>query len=105
MIFFLKILLFAFAGFVLHYWWQSGEFKARALAYVRQYCAEMNLQLLDDSMVIKGYRPCRDINGGWFIRRIYQFEFSSTGHQRYGGFIILNGARMASIEVEAYQVS
>ncbi len=104
MSFLFNILLMALAGFVLHYWWQSGEFKSRALTLALQHCQQLNLQLLDQSMVIRGYRPTRREDGRWLFRRTYQFEFTSTGQQRYRGYLILLGYRLVSIELEAYQI-
>ncbi len=91
-------------GFMLHYWWQSGEFKNRALDLATQHCQQLGLQLLDQSMVIRGYWPVRRVSGRWLIRRTYQFEFTSTGHQRYRGNLVLMGFIPDSIELEAYQI-
>ncbi len=104
MSFLFNIILMAIGGFVLHYWWQSGEYKNRALALALQHCRQLNLQLLDQSMVIRGYWPKRFEDGKWRIRRSYQFEFTSTGHQRYRGNLILFGSRLDSVELEAYQL-
>lgn len=99
-----NILLLAVAGFILHYWWQSGEFKNHALHLAMQHCRQLGLQLLDQSMVIRGYWPVRQSDGSWRIRRTYQFEFTSTGHQRYRGSLVLTGFRLESMELEAYQL-
>lgn len=99
-----NIFLLAFVGFILHYWWQSGEFKNRALTLALQHCQQLNLQLLDQSMVIRGYWPIRRKDGRWLIRRRYQFEFTSTGHQRYRGNLVLMGFKLDSMELEAYQL-
>lgn len=102
--FLLNILLLALIVFVLQYWWQSGEFKGRALKLAAQYCQQHELQLLDQSMVIKGYWPCRNSRKVWVMRRIYDFEFTSTGHRRYRGRLTLMGLQLAGIELEAYQL-
>ena len=104
MSFLVNIILMALGGFVLHYWWQSGEYKSRALSLALQHCQQFELQLLDHSMVIRGYWPVRTDNGDWKIRRTYQFEFTSTGHQRYRGELVLVGFRLDSIQLEAYQL-
>jgi len=53
-------------------------------------------------MVITGYWPTRDANGDIVIRRTYQFEFTSTGERRNQGIIVLFGAQIKSIDLEAY---
>ncbi len=97
-------MLLAVLGFVLHYWWQSGEYKGRALQLANQHCQQLGLQLLDQSMVIKGYWPMRLQSGSWFIRRRYNFEFTSTGQQRYIGRLVMLGLKLEAIELEAYQL-
>ena len=104
MSFLFNILLIVLAGFVLHYWWQSGEYKNRALEIALRHCQKLNLQLLDQSMVIRGYWPVKNEDRRWQLRRTYQFEFTSTGQQRYRGILVLMDFRLESIDLEAYQL-
>ena len=104
MTFFTKLVLFALGGFVIQYWWQSGEYKGRALKLALDYCQQHDLQLLDQSMVIKGYWPKKSKRGIWIIRRTYNFEFTSTGQQRYQGILVLEGLALDTIELETYQL-
>jgi hypothetical protein len=67
-----------------------------------RHCQQLNLQLLDYSMVIIGYRPVRNTHGNFVIQRTYQFEFTSTGTRRHQGLIVLLGSQVKSIELEAY---
>ncbi|MDH5356154.1 MAG: DUF3301 domain-containing protein [Gammaproteobacteria bacterium] len=99
-----NIILLSLIAFVLQYWWQSGEYKGRALKLAAQYCQRNDLQLLDQSMVIKGYWPRRNERAVWVIRRTYDFEFTSTGQQRYRGKLTLMGYQFDKIELEAYQL-
>ena len=89
-------------GLLFYYWWQSGKFKGRARELASRYCQQLNLQLLDYSMVITGYWPVRDASGNIVIRRTYQFEFTSTGERRHQGIIVLLGQHIKSIDLEAY---
>lgn len=86
------------------YWWHSGDFKALALSFATQHCEQFGLQLLDQSMVIKGLWIERNVRGALSIRRCYQFEFSSTGEQRYKGLLIIIGTKLKSISTETYQL-
>jgi hypothetical protein len=92
------------AGLVLLYWWHSGVYKGRALELAERYCREHDLQLLDQSMVIRGLWPIRRADGRLGLRRNYQFEFTSTGDQRYRGTLVLHGLRLQSLELEAYKL-
>ena len=86
------------------YWWQSGLFKGRARQLATEQCRQLDLQLLDQSMVITGFWPMRSSNGTLAFRRTYQFEFSSTGDRRYRGELILQGMALKSINLEPYKL-
>ena len=89
-------------GLAFHYLWRSGKFKGRAREIASRHCRELNLQLLDQSMVIMGYWPARNSKASFVMRRSYQFEFTSTGARRYQGKIMLLGLQLSNIELEAY---
>ena len=93
------------AGLVLDYFWRAGEFKNRALKLAGDACRQYNLQLLDQTVVIRGYWPTRRISGNWAMRRSYEFEFTSTGSERYRGRLVLVGMELADIEFQAYHLS
>jgi len=92
------------AGILLVYFWHSGRFTGRARALAIDYCQQFGLQLLDHSVVIKGVWPERTEAGNLTLRRRYQFEFSSTGSQRYRGVLVLLGMNLKSIELETYEL-
>ena len=92
------------AGILLVYFWHSGRFTGRARELAIDYCQQFDLQLLDHSIVIKGVWPERTEAGNLTLRRRYQFEFSSTGTQRYQGVLVLLGMNLKSIELEAYEL-
>jgi hypothetical protein len=92
------------AGIALVYWWNSGSFKGRARDLAISHCRQLDLQLLDQSMVIHGIWPVKSINHGFCFRRNYQFEFTSTGEQRYQGLLVLEGLTLKSIDLEAYKI-
>jgi hypothetical protein len=99
-----NLLWFLVAGVILVYWWHSGSFKGRARELAIAHCQQFDLQLLDQSMVIRGIRPVRSGNNGLSLRRSYQFEFTSTGEQRYQGVLVLEGMKLKSIDLEAYKI-
>ncbi len=37
------------------------------------------------------------------LRRVFLFEFSSTGNERYNGMCIMLGRRVESIQMEPYR--
>lgn len=87
---------------LISFWWQSDKIKSTALNFVIQYCKQKNLQLLDQTMVLKGVWAVRGEEGGLIIRRRYAFEFTSTGEERYQGLIEIVGPKMTRIELQPH---
>ncbi len=84
------------------FWWQSDKVKSLALGYVYRYCQDQKLQLLDQTMVLKGVWPVRDMNGSLSLRRRYNFEFTSTGEARSKGAVELIGSKLKTLQLEAH---
>ena len=87
---------------LINHWWRSRDAEAFALQYAARRCKELNLQLLDQSMVLKQSRLRRGDSSVLQWYRRYDFEFSSTGHERYPGTVELAGNRLLGIEMSAY---
>lgn len=87
---------------VISFWWRSDKIKHDALAHVSRYCKKQNLQLLDQTLVLKGVKLGRNENGSLIFRRKYSFEFTSTGEVRYQGQVVLYGASLHRMDLEAY---
>lgn len=86
-------------------WWQNLKKRELALMQVRRYCKQQGLQLLDESIALKRARFRRDTQSGQLqLERCYFFEFTSTGDERYQGWVVLHGARIHSLEVEPYRL-
>lgn len=90
---------------LVNHWWRSRDAKAFALQYAARRCAELDLQLLDQSMVLKKIRLRRGSDGFLHWYRRYDFEFSSTGTERYPGSVELAGNRLLGIELAAHITS
>jgi hypothetical protein len=100
----INLLLLILAGVIAVYWWQSGLFKGRARELATAHCRQLNLQLLDQSMVITAIWPALSHGGKIEFRRTYQFEFSSIGDNRYQGQLVMQGLRLKSIDLETYKL-
>ncbi len=100
----INLLLLILAGVIAVYWWQSGLLKGRARELATAHCRQLNLQLLDQSMVITAIWPTLSRGGKVEFRRTYQFEFSSIGDNRYQGQLVMQGLRLKSIELETYKL-
>jgi len=87
---------------LISFWWQGDTVKITAMQFLYQYCKEQNLQLLDQTIVLKGVWPQRGENGSLQLRRRYAFEFTSTGENRYKGTIELKGRRLQRLDLEPH---
>lgn len=96
------ITLLALAGLL---WWQNLKMREIALKAVKHYCQREDLQLLDQSVALKGFKFKRDTQTGrLMLKRTYRFEFTSTGDERYKGDLVMLGQRVAGITTEAHRI-
>lgn len=89
-------------GALLSYWWQSDKIKNNLMGQVLVYCRQHHVQFLDQSMVLKGLAIRRTELGLLGLLRRYQFEFTSTGEQRYRGTVEAIGRKLQGIELEPH---
>lgn len=89
---------------LISFWWQGDKVKSIAMAQVFKLCKEQNLQLLDQTMVLKGVWPVRDDEGSLRLRRRYNFEFTSTGEARSGGTVELLGMRLYKLHLDPHML-
>lgn len=84
------------------YWWVAREIKEVAYRAARAHCQRMDVAFLDDSVVLRKLRPVRGEDGRLGFLRRYSFEFTTTGAQRYGGVIVLQGRWVKLIQLDAH---
>lgn len=89
---------------VIYHWWQSQKVKEIALTYARRKCSELDLQLLDDNINLRGFWLKRDDSGKLKIWRSYNFEFSSTGEERYKGRVVMLGRTMTDLHLDPHRL-
>ncbi|HLT63311.1 MAG TPA: DUF3301 domain-containing protein [Pseudohongiella sp.] len=96
------IVLLMLGGLAINQWWLSRDAKTVALMYAAQRCQELDLQLLDQTIVLQKSRLRRSDSGWLQWRREYSFEFSSTGHERYKGRLTLAGHQLLGMEMDPH---
>ncbi|HEY8035908.1 MAG TPA: DUF3301 domain-containing protein [Methylobacter sp.] len=85
------------------YWFNGQLVKEVALKAVRMNCLNLEVQMLDEYVALNSIRLKRDQSGKMRVQRIFLFEFSSTGNERYNGVCIMLGRRVESIQMEPYR--
>ncbi len=96
------LLLFAAGAF---WWWRGYAVKEIALRGARTHCQSFEVQLLDESVVLRGLWLKRDSNGALRIRRSYTFEFTSTGDDRYHGCVVMLGTAIETVQLEPHRLN
>ncbi|WP_417227987.1 DUF3301 domain-containing protein [Amphritea sp.] len=89
---------------LLLHWWQSLKIKEVALKAASRHCEELDLQLLDQSVYLRGIWLKRNDQGKIKIWRSYLFDFTATGDDRAKGRIALLGAQVTGITLEAHRI-
>jgi hypothetical protein len=84
--------------------WENAGFRDRAIALAKQHCEHLEVQLLDDTIALLKVKFKKDQRGNLAISRLYEFEFTSTGDQRYKGELTLHGKRLMHVELEPHRV-
>ena len=90
---------------IVYWYWRAYAVKEMVLRIVRKHCQEMNVQLLDDSVVLRGLWFKRDAHDALRVRRSYEFEFTSTGDERYHGSAVVLGLRLEAIQLEPHRLN
>ncbi len=85
-------------------WWHGQGVKASALKHVKRYCDDHDIQLLDESLVLRKLWFARNNRGVINLQRTYFFEFTSTGEYRYRGTVSLLGYRLQSIDAQTHHL-
>lgn len=84
--------------------WRAQGVREIALKAARQYCQQMDVQWLDSHVALRGVWFKRGSDGRLHFWRSYDFEFSTTGDERYSGKIILLGKKIESIHLEPHRI-
>ncbi|MBK8973127.1 MAG: DUF3301 domain-containing protein [Hahellaceae bacterium] len=98
------LLVLFFLGSCLAFWWLGLQIRDKATVAVRKRCEHLDLQWLDQTIVLKRLRIRRGADGLPCLWRLYTFEFSSTGDERYQGYVSLLGKRIETIELPAHRL-
>lgn len=86
------------------YWLRARDLKQFALNAATQHCAKLDLALLDESVVLKSLKFVRNDQGRKCLARIYQFEFTVNGQERYVGEITLIRRSVLQIRLPPHRI-
>ncbi|MDQ5878897.1 MAG: hypothetical protein QG638_1631, partial [Pseudomonadota bacterium] len=88
-------------GLLAWLWHDSLKAREAGVREARAACADEDLQLLDDTVAIRSFRPARDDAGRLRLQRTYAFEYSDTGDNRRQGSVTLLGQDVVMVSLRA----
>lgn len=100
-----KVISLLVLAFVVYYWSYSQKLKQLAVQAARKRCLDVGVQFLDQTVVQTRISFAKDANKRWRTQRKYLFDFTSTGEQRYQGQVIIQGAFVVDVELQAYSIN
>lgn len=83
------------------FWWEGLKKREMAVQAARVVCQRAGVQLLDETVVLKVFKPRRDENQRLSLHREFRFEYSDNGDNRLPGLIIMLGNRVLSVDLQA----
>ncbi|NOZ52409.1 MAG: DUF3301 domain-containing protein [Gammaproteobacteria bacterium] len=86
------------------YWWDTMLCKEIARKAGKDACDRANTQFLDDTVEKKKIWVRRNHLGKLELCRLFFFEFTSDGSQRYQGRIVILGKQVSELEMDAYRI-
>ncbi len=98
------LLWLTFLGLAGLHWWRAQKVKEIALQAAKSYCKGMDIQLLDQSIYLRGIWLKRADSGQLKIWRSYLFDFTATGDDRASGRVIMLGYTVTAITLEPHRI-
>lgn len=95
----LEVLSILFLAAIAWFWLDSLKAREAAVRAAREVCAAEGVQFLDDTVAISSLKLVRDDDGQLTLQRAYNFEFSDTGDNRLKGSVVMQGHRVALLNV------
>ena len=84
-------------------WLDTLSARDRGVAAAREYCKREGVQLLDDTAVLRRISLGRNDDGRATLRRLYEFEYSVTGDDRFRGSVTLFGREVEWLDFSAHR--
>lgn len=92
-------IVLALVGVTGWFWFNSVRAREAGMRAARDGCAREGVQLLDDTVACRSTRFGRDDDGRVALRRVYDFEYSGSGQDRYRGSVALLGTDVTMLDI------
>ena len=98
-----NLLLLLVLGAIVGLWMKLSVARERAVQEARRQCLQHGLQLLDETVGLRGVR-LRRVNGLRMIERCYGFEVSVDGHDREPGRLWMIGNALSGLSLPTIEL-
>ncbi|HQU16483.1 MAG: DUF3301 domain-containing protein [Gammaproteobacteria bacterium] len=88
-------------GMIVWAWRDTMRAREAANRVCTETCAGLGARLLDDTVSLRRLRLQRNRDGHLQLTRVYGFEYSDTGENRRQGTIVMAGAEVQFLHMEA----
>ena len=85
------------------FWLDTVKVREIGRAAAKLACRREGVQLLDDTVAFRSLRLARNDDGRVALRRVYDFEYSADGNDRYRGSVMLLGREVVMLDVSAHR--
>lgn len=85
---------------LLWFWTDSMRAREQAMRVSALACKQLELQLLDQSVALARLGLTRGTRGRIQLRRVYRFEFSTDGVERWTGRAVLCGSQLGAVYLD-----
>jgi len=99
-----NLLLLLGLGAVVGLWLKLSVSRELAVKEARQQCLQYGLQLLDETVGLRGLR-LRRVNGLRRIERCYGFEVSIDGHDREAARLWMLGSSLSGLSLPTVELA
>lgn len=88
-------------GLLAWFWADSLRAREHALRVCRKACAQIDAQLLDETVALRRLSIGRNTQGHAVWRRTYNFEYSLDGTERLCGSVVLRGGAVETVAIRS----
>lgn len=86
--------------FIAWFWTSTLRAREKALELSKKACESVGVQLLDQTVALGRLGVGREPDGRLGLHRVYNFEFSTDGQQRYQGKVAMRGQNVKAIHLD-----
>jgi len=94
------LILLAITAIIL-FWYESLRIREAVTLMCRQVCEKCGLQLLDQTVSLASISFRRSPSGYPLLHRVYEFEVSDNGADRFPGYVAMSGRHVEAIQIDS----